>query len=521
MTFVFRNNTIERFLRGDYQYSGYNDFSVVPDADAYLWWYQVPLKFNISQLVEEINLYADKLRYLTSQSLGKPFDVITLVDICTAQIQSNDTRLEQAIAHFNSTAYELSTQNTNVHVIDFSNFTKRYTNIDLIDWKFYFLYQIPLNPRLANDFYQWLSKQKESLALKRKKCLILDLDNTLWAGILGEDGVEGISFEGDYPGKAFALWQEGIKQLKESGVILAICSKNNESDVECVWEKHTNMILKADDFAAKRINWIDKATNIQSIAEELNIGLDSIVFVDDNPTERELIRQMLPMVVVPEWSSHPYDLPQLYNELVDRYFQVYSLTEEDKNKTLQYQQIALRKREQQQFASLEDFIRSLQIKLYIKEVNELTLQRVAQMSQKTNQFNLTTKRYTENDILQYLDKGACIYTLSVADKFGDSGITGCIILLPNSEGWMIDTLLLSCRVLGKGIEYAFVKHVLSLFDDETIIQAQYFPTEKNSLVADFYDRLGFDLVSQIDGKKYYQINLTKFDKSIEDYYSIN
>ena len=193
------------------------------------------------------------MRYLTSQSLGKPFDVITLVDICTAQIQSNDTRLEQAIAHFNSTAYELSTQNTNVHVIDFSNFTKRYTNIDLIDWKFYFLYQIPLNPRLANDFYQWLSKQKESLALKRKKCLILDLDNTLWAGILGEDGVEGISFEGDYPGKAFALWQEGIKQLKESGVILAICSKNNESDVESVWEKHTNMILKADDFAAKRI----------------------------------------------------------------------------------------------------------------------------------------------------------------------------------------------------------------------------------------------------------------------------
>ena len=143
------------------------------------------------------------------------------------------------------------------------------------------------------------------------------------------------------------------------------------------------------------------------------------------------------------------------------------------------------------------------------------------MSQKTNQFNLTTKRYTENDIQQYMQNGARVYTLSVADKFGDNGITGCIILLPNSEGWMIDTLLLSCRVLGKGIEHAFVKHVLSLFDDETIIQARYYPTEKNSQVADFYDRLGFDLVSQIDGKKYYQINLTKFDKSIEDYYSIN
>ena len=405
-------------------------------------------------------------------------------------------------------------------MIDFTDFTNRYSCDELIDWKFYYLYQMPLNPRLANDFHQWLNKQQDRIALKRKKCLVLDLDNTLWAGILGEDGVEGISFDGDYPGKAIAHWQEGLKQLKESGVILALCSKNNETDVQEVWIKRANMILKAEDFVAKRINWQDKATNIQSIAKELNIGLDSIVFVDDNPTERELVRQLLPMVEVPEWSSHPYDLPLLYNELIEKYFKVYSITEEDKNKTEQYHQNALRQQQQSQFTSFEDFIRSLDIELTIQLVNDASLKRVAQMTQKTNQFNLTTKRYTEEDIQQLIDKKAHVYTLSVTDKFGDNGITGCIILLPNEAGWVIDTLLLSCRILGKGIEHAFVKHVLSILPNSSIISADYFSTEKNAQVATFYDHLGFKCITEGDACKSYQVSVADLNLEIEDYFRI-
>lgn len=520
MTFVFRNNTIERFLRGDYQYSGYNDFSLIPDADAYIWWYQVPIKYNISQLVEEIALYVEKLRFVANQVTGKSFEIFTIENMHIPIVLMSDIRLKNAIEYFNNTAYELANNYDHIKVIDFADFAKRYSNSELIDWKFFYLYQMPINPRLANDFQQWYSQQKNSIALKRKKCLVLDLDNTLWAGILGEDGVENISFDGDYPGKAFRIWQEGLKQLKDSGVILAICSKNNESDVAQVWEKRTNIILKVGDFAAKRINWIDKATNIQSLAQELNIGLDSIVFVDDNPTERELVRQVLPMVVVPEWSSNPYDLSSLYNELIEKYFQVYSITNEDKNKTLQYQQNAMRNQHQSQYTSLEDFIRSLDLQLTIEEATDLSIQRIAQMTQKTNQFNLTTKRYTENDIRVFLNGGARIYTLSVADKFGDNGITGCMILLPAHEGWNIDLLLLSCRVLGKGIEFAFVKHVLKTLNVHDCISAQYYPTEKNMQTATFYDLLGMTLIKEENGNKSYQTLIGTLDLSTDDYFTI-
>lgn len=520
MTYVFRNNTIKRFLRGEYQYSGYNDFSSIPDADAYLWWYQLPIKYNISQLVDEVMLFADKLQYIANQISSKPFHVITIVNTGVPNVIMSDIRLSQAIEHFNSTAYSLAQEKNNVKVVDFEDFTNRYPLAELIDWKFYYLYQMPLNPKLANDFHQWFTKQQDRIALKRKKCLVLDLDNTLWFGILGEDGVEGISFDGDYPGKAFAHWQEGLKQLKESGIILALCSKNNEADVQELWNKRPEIILKEEDFVAKRINWQDKATNIQSIASELNIGLDSIVFIDDNPTERELVRQLLPMVEVPEWSSNPYDLPMLYKELIEKYFKVYSITEEDKNKTEQYHQNALRQQQQSQFTSFEDFVRSLNIELTIQPVNEVTLKRVAQMTQKTNQFNLTTKRYTENDIQRLLSDGAQMYTLSVADKFGDSGVTGCIILVPDANGWEIDTLLLSCRILGKGIEYAFVKNVLAILDGGKAISAKYYPTDKNGQVANFYDALGFVLVKESNGNKYYQILVNELDLRIEDYFTI-
>lgn len=522
MTFVFRNNTIERFLRGDYQFSGYNDFSNIPDADAYLWWYQIPIKYNVEQLISEISLYADKLRFVANQIGHKSLEIFTLENIYIPQIQTGNNQLWDAIVHFNTIAYSLAATNKNITIIPFNDFTRKYAISDLVDWKYYYLYQIPLNPKLANDFHKWLERQRNSNALKRKKCLVVDLDNTLWFGILGEDGVDGISFDGDYPGKAFALWQEGLKQLKESGVILAICSKNNLSDVQELWEKRPQIILHTEDFAAMRINWQDKVSNIESIANELNIGLDSIVFIDDNPNEREFVRGALPMITVPEWTGQPYDLATLYNQLVEDYFQVYILTDEDKQKTQQYKQNALRQQMQIQYASLEDFVRSLQLQLVIQEMNEITLSRVAQMTQKTNQFNLTTKRYTETDILNLKREGAIIYTLSVADKFGDNGITGCVIVKADSGNWVIDTLLLSCRILGKGIEYVFVKKVLSLLKQKQVSQVKgdYYPTAKNTQVAQFYDKLGFVLSHEENGSKHYLATIDALNLDIEDYYTI-
>lgn len=520
MTYVFRNNTIERFLPGNYMFSGYDDFTEVPDADDYLWWYQVPFNYNNEKLALEVNSYSQKLNYIVDKIEGKSLVVISLEIWYNVNSNESDWSVKIAVEHFNQSIREISNIKSNVKVLDIHEFTHRYPMSELIDWKYYFISQMPINPRLSREFQLWFDDKMRSMALKRKKCLVLDLDNTLWYGILGEDGVNGIQLSGYYPGKAFHYWQEGLKELLNNGVILTICSKNNEQDILELWRTRTDMVLKESDFSCKRINWNDKATNIQEIAKELNIGLDSLVFIDDNPTERELVRSMLPMVETPEWPANPYELPLFYQSLVNKYFRVYSVTDEDKKKHEQYRQNANRNQEMLKFSRMEDFLRSLEMKLTIEMVNPASLQRVAQMTQKTNQFNLTTKRYTEADIKKLMDNGEMIYTLAVADKFGDSGITGCIILCKTELGWNIDTLLLSCRILGKGIERAFVKYVLAQFDD-SIVTAEYIPTDKNSQVCSFYDNLGFEVCSEKDGRKCYKVRTNMLNLWIEDYYSIN
>lgn len=517
MTYVFRNNTIERFLPGDYIFSGYDDFSAVPEADRYIWWYQVPIKYNRDQLVAEVESYAQRLVWAVEQIGDKPLLVLTLESVYDVNSNISDRRLAHAIETFNRTAWNLAATKANIQVVDFGSFLNQYPAKERIDWKFYFLSQMILNPRLAGDFRKWLDEQQRALALKRKKCLVLDLDNTLWGGVLGEDGIEGVQIDGDYPGKAYHSWQEGIKELERKGVILAICSKNNQTDVEALFAAREMPLLLAD-FACMRINWNDKSTNIREIAQELNIGLDSMVFADDNPTERELIRQQLPMVAVPEWPAQPYELPMFYARLVNDYFSVYTLTDEDKKKTEQYRQNANRAQAQAQFTDMEDFLRSLEMQLTIREATEVTIPRIAQMTQKTNQFNLTTKRYTESDIRSLLEEGAQIWTLAVADRFGDNGITGLMILKPEN-GWTIDTLLMSCRVLGKGIEEAFFKSVISRYNG--VLTAQYIPTAKNEQVADFYDRMGMKLERTNDeGVKEYSAQIGTLDTTIKDYYNI-
>ena len=517
MTHVFRNNTIERFLQGDYTFSGYDDFSAVPEADAYLWWYQVPVKYNRDQLIAEVESYAQRLLWAVEQIGNKPLIVLTLESMYDVNANISDRRLAQAIETWNNTAWDLAATKGNVQVIDFGTFLSLYPANERIDWKYYFLSQTIINPRLAGDFRKWLEEQQRALALKRKKCLVLDLDNTLWGGVLGEEGIEGVQIDGDYPGKAYHYWQEGIMELERKGVILAICSKNNRSDVEALFAAR-EMPLKLSDFACMRIDWNDKASNLKAIAEDLNIGLDSFVFVDDNPTERELIRQQLPMVSVPEWPAQPYELPKFYAQLVKEYFSVYSLTDEDKRKTDQYRQNANRAQAQAQFTNMEDFLRSLEMRLAIAPATDITIPRIAQMTQKTNQFNLTTKRYAESDIRSLLDNGAQIWTLAVADKFGDNGITGLIILKPE-KGWIIDTMLMSCRILGKGIEEAFFKNVIGRYNGE--LKALYIPTAKNGQVAEFYEKMGLTVErTDNEGAKEYTALIQTLDTTIKDYYKI-
>lgn len=518
--FVFRNHTIERFFPKGYSFSGYDDLSYIPqEAEGYVWFYQVPVKNDRKLLSEEVESYSGKVEYLLERvAPSKVFIALTLVPVFGPTVTESDFRLATAISGFNLTLHRLAQEHANMKVIDFREFTSRYSAADLVDWKYYFISQMGLNPRLSNDFIHWWGKKMDSVALKRKKCIVLDLDNTLWGGVLGEDGLEGIKIGGDYPGKAFGFFQEALLELEKSGVILAVCSKNNEADVLEAWERVPSMVLRKEHFSARRINWHDKAGNIREIARELNIGLDSMVFLDDNPSERELVSQFLPEVAVPDFPAQPYELPVFFQSLVENYFQVYSVTDEDRNKTTQYQANAARADAQKHFSDFASFLRSLQIRVTVAEADDVTIPRIAQLTQKTNQFNLTTRRYQDSDIRQFLQDGWRIWSVSVSDRFGDSGITGCALVHGND----VDSFLLSCRVLGKGIESIFLKTVLSILKKEgcQAVTAHYVPTQKNAQVADFYEKCGFSCVGKSEDDKDYVLELAQADLAVADYYQI-
>ena len=521
--FIFRNNTVEPlFATEGYLYSGYGDISSVPEGvSGYIWFYQVPFKYDQRVASSEIDGYWEMLR-LVADSIPdhKPLVIFTLADLYCPRFTDDDTSVQDAITRFNTRCWNLSRERTNVRVIDFSEFAAKYPHDAIVDWKYYFISQTPINPRLAGDFRKWLGSRMTSIRNVRKKCLVMDLDNTLWGGILGEDGADGIKIGGEYPGKAYLYFQEAISELSKSGVILAVCSKNNESDVLEAWNHNPYIVIKQDLISSYRINWNNKADNIREIALELNIGLDSLVFIDDNPTERELVRQVLPEVSVPDFPEQPYNLPIFFQDMLDRYFRVYSLTEEDRGKTQQYKENAERAKEKRRFSDMTDYLRSLQIRITLKPADDYNIERISQMTQKTNQFNLTTRRYTVPDLEGFLSYWCKTYCIGVSDRFGDSGITGAIMLSPTQSGYDVDNLLLSCRILGKGIEKAFVKKVLNLLHEDGVkeVTAKYIPTAKNSQVSEFYESIGFlKTDTGADGSKKYNIILDRgFD--IEDYY---
>ena len=526
--FIFRNATVENlFSKFDAVYSGYNDISYIPDdVDAYFWVYLSPVKTNVDTYIREIEAYALQLQW--TLSLMKPQKACYAFTIHQTHYiyhENSNRAINAAIKNYNDKLYRLSETHSNLKIIDFSRFCGRYPVSSLIDWRFYYISQMQVNPKLAGDFDIWIQKEIAAIEGNRKKCLILDLDNTLWGGILGEDGIEGIQIGNTYPGNAFLDFQNNILELSKSGAILAVCSKNNEKDVFDAWEQNPFLQIKKEQLAAWRINWNDKATNIIELSKELNIGLDSMVFVDDNPAERELIKQMLPMVEAPDFPEKPYLLPDFFGKICREYFQIYQLTKEDKEKLSQYKANTERSSFQKLFTSFDDYLKSLEIVLEIQAPNTVNLPRIAQMTQKTNQFNLTTKRYTDDDIRTMHASGARIYCLSESDRFGDNGMIGVAIvkMTGSPTSAEIDSFLLSCRVLGKNIENVFLKYILKQLKQEGVRQmaSTYVPTLKNSQASNFYDNNGFTLgETHSEGVQKYSCSMDNLDTHIPDIYQI-
>jgi FkbH-like protein len=324
-----------------------------------------------------------------------------------------------------------------------------------------------------------------------KKCVVLDLDNTLWGGIIGEDGLVGIQLGDEFPGKAYRDFQKYLLQLKSKGVLLAVASRNNPDDAYEVFDKHDAMVLSRKDIAAFEIHWDSKVESIQRVARTLNIGIDSLVFVDDNPKEIGEVSERLPevtCVMVPEELAY---LPGLLSDT--DLFDFSQITEEDRRRTEMMAAESLRK-QTQDVMSEDEFRRSLNLRVKVFQAETQHLARVTQLINKTNQFNLTTVRRTQDEVEALAkSKNVMVLGMDIVDKYGDYGLVGVAILKKEGTVCVIDTLLMSCRVLGRGAENAFLAKLgeaaNTLGCEE--LSGMYIPTAKNGIVKDLYKRLGF------------------------------
>ena len=407
---------------------------------------------------------------------------------------------QESIRRINRELRRIAAGTPGVYYLDYEGLVGRYGRLHWYDEQKWLTMRMPIAApnliHLANEWMRFIHPIQGSV----RKVLVTDLDNTLWGGVIGEDGMEGIRIGREYPGAAYLAVQRALRDLRQRGILLAVCSKNNEADAIRVLDTHPEMLLRSADFAALRINWEDKAANLRDIAAELNLGIDSIAFLDDNPVERERVRTELPEVAVIEVPEDPAAYALAVRQ--SPWFERLSLSSEDQVRDHLYAEQRERRKWAHSAGSLEGFYQSLGQHVEIMPVSPETSARVAQLTQKTNQFNLTTRRYSEQQILAFASSpGWRVYSIRVQDRFGDNGIVGVTIVQMQRDVWEIDTFLLSCRVIGRTVETA----ILSFLTAEARrrgarhLQGHFIASAKNMPAADFYSTHGFTPGESDDG----------------------
>ncbi|BCH30902.1 hypothetical protein MesoLjLc_28320 [Mesorhizobium sp. L-8-10] len=364
-----------------------------------------------------------------------------------------------------------------------------------LDWRKWYLYRQPYSEAFWDRIAESCASLIRSQSAAAKKCVVVDCDNTLWGGVVGEDGLAGIRLGDDFPGSVFRDFQHQLQTLRSRGIMIALCSKNNEQDVWEVFDRHDGMVLQRKDLVAHRINWLDKPGNIASLAEELNIGPDSMVFVDDSAMEIGHVGETLPMVTCIQVPDELTAFPTVFGAF--RGFDSETVSAEDRGRS----EMMLQERRRRDLAGAltsEEFRRQLQLRVDLFEVKAEHIARVAQLINKSNQFNLTTRRKTEGDVARLLDDPAVtMLAWRVSDRFGDYGLVGVLILKHDEEQAEIETLLMSCRVLGRGVErsvFAALCDLLRARGAKRLV-GTYLKTSKNQLVAALYRDHGFRQVS--------------------------
>lgn len=400
----------------------------------------------------------------------------------------------RAVQRINQALQDLAAEYSHIHIFDFSGWT-----LDMgksaLDLKMDLYARQPIASSALMSFGVQLANTFKPLLFPAAKVLALDLDNVLWGGVIGEDGIDGIKIGHDFPGNIYRRIQLHALALKRRGVLLVLLSKNNFGDVEQAFATLPDMPLKLDDFSALRVNWVEKSENLKDVAEELNLGLGSFVFVDDQAFEREQMRFGAPQVSVLAATEDPLQVLSALESC--RLFDVYRISDSDKRRSDDYVAQAQRHKLELKSDDPQQFLSTLQLKARIASVTNETIPRAIQMLMKTNQFNVTTKRHIESDVRRML--AGCenvLLTLSLRDRFGDQGIVGLAIVLGNpiSKEAKIDSFLLSCRAIGRGAEQALWSVLLAHVSRKgyTTLRAEYLRTAKNTQVADLFERLGME-----------------------------
>ena len=455
-------------------------------------------------------------RYRTVLEKARTISKIYLGTFHRIEMSSDPSGIDAVsvvIERFNTALREEAKAYANISMIDTEDIIRMVGQHAAFDRRFYFRNKAPYTGSFMNELARRISATARGFGTYYYKVLALDCDNTLWGGVVGEDLLPGIKLNRyDYPGNIFWCMQHEFAALERQGILLALVSKNNPADVDEVLREHPDMVLRESQIVIKKVNWEDKASNLRALASELNVGLDSIIFLDDSPFECEAIRQQLPMVKTMQVPSNLSDYPSAVAE-IKHLMLPGGISPHSRNKTAQYKQRAGAEELKAHIETQEEYLASLELKVELTINARSSVGRISELSQKTNQFNLTTHRYSIAEIEYLMQSDShSIYSLVVNDKFGDAGLTGVAVMQYEGSVATVKNFFMSCRVIGRGIELGIWTRIISdaVKRGCTELYAEYIPSEKNTLTADFYDRLGIKLKKENGGVKQYSIAIADF-----------
>jgi FkbH-like protein len=431
----------------------------------------------------------------------------------SAEASGNDA-VASVLARFNAALREEAAAFANIRLIDSEDIVRALGQAAAFDTRFYFRSKAPYTGAYMNELARRIAQASRGFGAHFYKVLVLDCDNTLWGGVVGEDLMTGIKLgPHDYPGNIFWRMQHEFAALERNGILLCLCTKNNLTDVDEVLHKHPEMVLSDAQIVVKKVNWNDKPSNLRELSLELNVGLDSMVFLDDSSFECEAVRQQLPMVKTVQVPAALSEYPRVVREIKEL-FLAGGISAASLGKTEQYRQRAGAEELRAMFDSQDAYLASLELKVVLTRNAETSAPRISELSMKSNQFNLTTRRYSETEITQMMkDPNHAVYSMVVSDKFGNAGLTGVVVMRYADGTALVDNFFMSCRVIGRGVEMSIWTRIATdaARSGCSQLRAEFVPSSKNVQVADFYDRLGFLLLSEAHkGVRRYCIDVNTF-----------